>query len=70
MATGFPPMPTDAQSNLVEIDRECRDQGSHDTHGGTTQTLMAQAAAQPNHPSSRSSSTQLSPPTWSQRFMF
>jgi hypothetical protein len=33
----------------IEVDYECPDHESHDTHGGTVQTMLAHAWAQPIH---------------------
>jgi hypothetical protein len=43
-------MTTDAQSNLPKDYRKFGDHESHDTHGETHPMLLAQAAAQTNHP--------------------
>ena len=46
MTTHVLPMSTDAQSDLLEVVRECDDHGSHDARGGSSQTLIPQARAQ------------------------
>jgi hypothetical protein len=34
----------------IEVDYECPDHESHDTHGGTVQTMFPRSSAQPVHP--------------------
>jgi hypothetical protein len=49
MTTCFLCEPT-YDSNMLEVDCECYDHGSHDAHGGTLQTMLPHVPAQPIHP--------------------
>jgi hypothetical protein len=50
MTTGLLCEPTYDQSDMLEVDCECYDHGSHNAQGGTLQTMLPHAPTQPIHP--------------------